>query len=389
MKIAILAPENSPSWGGVGAYSYNLILNLPKNVEIHVITLDREIQDSYDKIINAENITFHKILKVNNKNVFSANFNFQIAVFKNLKKLNKIHKFDVIHTHSGHLPHFFSQFQNIDSKFVLTPHGETKGLVKAWKNSDMLNSTERISTLLSPIIEKGEKISFSKADKILPVSQFTLNQIEKLYNINISKKSNVIYNGVDVDLFNPTESFSELDELKITFVGRFYAIKGINIFLEAIKNILDHEYKIKCILVGRGNEGYLKKYLDKMPRDSYSILGRVNHFEMKHIYDKSDVIVLPSIYEACPSTLLEAMACGKTVIASNVGGIPEIIDDKNNGILFEPNNPVDLKNKLIPVIEGDITPKIRQNARKTVVEKFNWKNLAEDIYHQYLRLING
>lgn len=72
----------------------------------------------------------------------------------------------------------------------------------------------------------------------------------------------------------------------------------------------------------------------RLPREVYSILGRINYLDMPDIYNNSDIIIVPSLYEACPGVVLEAMSCGKIVVASDIGGIPEIIRDGFNGILF-------------------------------------------------------
>ena len=73
MKICILAPENSPSWGGVGCYVYNLAKNLPKDFDIHIITINRDVHDSYDKLLNFENIHIYKLIDVSKNNSFFYN----------------------------------------------------------------------------------------------------------------------------------------------------------------------------------------------------------------------------------------------------------------------------------------------------------------------------
>ncbi len=81
------------------------------------------------------------------------------------------------------------------------------------------------------------------------------------------------------------------------------------------------------------------------------------------------------------------MSCSKVVIASKVGGIPEIIQDGYNGILFQPENIEELAEKIIDVIDGRVdVEKVRRNARKTVVEKFDWKIGAKQVYEEYLKI---
>ena len=127
MKICILAPENSPSWGGVGSYVYNLAKNLPKNLDIHIVTIDRIVDDPYENLLSDERFHIHKILRVDRSDSFFYNLRFQLAVLRNLRKLHKKKKFNLIHSHSGHLPHLFSEFQKI-APLVVTVHATVKGM---------------------------------------------------------------------------------------------------------------------------------------------------------------------------------------------------------------------------------------------------------------------
>lgn len=385
MKLAVLAPENSPSWGGVGSYTYNLINNLPDDVDIHVITIDRNVDDSFDKILENNEIKIHKIVKISSNDSFFCNLKFQMALLRKIRKLNELYGFDLIHSHSGHLPHYFSQFLNI-APMVVTVHAETKG----WKESRNLvkynkERTEVLSDLFSYFIASGEKTTFKRSDRLLPISKFTLNQISHVYDVDTTGRAEVVHNGVDTELFKP-EDIERDNEITISFLGRFNSIKGPEIFLKAIKMVKDEEYPVKILLGGRGNDAYLKKFLHST--DYTSFFGRIDYYNMPNIYNKSDIVISPSLYEGCSGTILEAMACEKIVIGSEVGGTPEIIEDNYNGFLFKPRNPVDLAKKIIDVIEETIDiNKIMKNGRKTAINKFDWKQKGEEVYNNYLKAV--
>ena len=387
MKLALLAPENSPSWGGVGSYTYNLIKYLPKDVEIHVITVDRDINDSYERILKNENVHIHKITKVSAGDSFFYNLRFQIDLFRKIKKLNKLYNFDLIHSHSGHLPHYFSQYWKI-APMITTVHTETKG----WKEARNLikynkDKIEILSDFFTPFIAFGEKKTFENSDRLLPISQFTLNQINNAYDVDTGSRAQVIHNGVDVELFKPFEIEKD-KKITISFLGRFISIKGAEIFLEAIKQINNNGYDIKVLLGGRASAEYLKRVVPSL-NDKISYFGRIPYPDMPGIYNMSDIVVLPSLYEGCSGTVLEAMACEKLVIASEVGGTPEIIKDNQNGLLFQPRNSIDLKNKIISVLEEtNAIDHLQRNGRKTIINDFDWKIKAKEIHSQYLSLTN-
>ncbi len=386
MKVCILAPENSPSWGGVGAYVYNLAKNLPTNFEKHVVTINRNVFDPYDKLLKDENCYIHNILDVKKNDSFFYNSRFQFAVLKKLKSLHKKYNFDIIHSHSGHLPHLFSQFQNI-APLVVTVHATSMGMnlnIKQFKTEK--SSTERYMDFFSKYIKFSEKISFKKSDKLLPVSKFTLEEITKLYNIDIARKSVIIPNATDIEMFKP-EKLNYSKETVITFVGRFYVIKGFNTYLDALRNINKKGYKIKPYLVGRGDIESINTYL-KSNFSQYQIQNLAPYHEMPNIYNQSDIVIVPSLYDNCPAVVLEAMSSGKIVIASDTGGIPEIIQNEKNGFLFEKGNANDLERKIISVLEKTYdTTSIRNNARNTIIMDYQWRERTKEISQIYKNLI--
>lgn len=387
MIVGILAPENSPSWGGVGAYVYNLVKNLPIETDKHIITINRDVSDSYDNLFkNDENCHIHNILDVKRNDSFFYNFRFQFAVLKKLRGLHKMYNFDIIHSHSGHLPHLFSQFQRI-SPLVVTVHSTAMGMNLNIKQSKPEKSkTEIYMDFFSRYIKLCETIGFKKSDKLLPVSKFTLEEIINLYNIDITNKSVVVHNAADTEMFKP-EKLNFSKENVITFIGRFYAIKGFNTFLKALLNINKKGYKIRPCLIGRGNNESINDFL-KSNFSQYLLSDSVPYSFMPNIYNSSDIVIVPSLYENCPLVVLEAMSSGKIVIASNVGGIPEIIQNGKNGFLFEKGNAVDLEKKIMSILEETIDIKKIQNyARKTIEDNFRWDIRGLQIYDIYKNMI--
>lgn len=387
MNICIFAPENSPSLGGVGSYVYNLATKLPSSQEVHILTIKRDIDDAYGKIIKKENIHIHNLVKIQEKDYFFYNARLQFALLRKIKEYHKKYNFDVIHSHSGHLPHIFSQFQDV-APLVVTIHATVKGMrtnISDCKNIQA--DTEKYMGFFSRIIEQGEKISFRKADFFLPVSQFTLQEIPTLYHMDISNKSEVVYNATDIDLFKPRD-MERSSKPVITFIGRFYAIKGFDKYLHALLQLHVQGYQFIPLLVGRGKTEQIKQLLHQHFSE-YILKDFVPYLKIHEVYDQSDIIVVPSLYENFPGVVLEAMSSGKVVIASNVGGIPEVIEHGKNGFLFEKNNPTDLMEKIKAVLDGTYDIKqIQENARKTIIEHFDWSKKSERINQIYKEIIS-
>lgn len=392
MNVCILAPENSPSWGGVGSYVYNLVNSFSKDIEVHVLTIDRNSDYSYKEIFNEdyENIHIHEIVKVDESDTFFYNLKFQYAVLKKLKELNRLYNFDIIHSHSGHLPHIFSQFQEI-SPLVVTVHATVKGMRQSVENcaTSKVDRTEKCMNLCSRGIEFFEKINFEKADLLLPVSNFTSKEITEKYGVDIKGKYEIMNTAVDLNKFRFVGK--EIDDKPvILFAGRFYAVKGFETFLDSIEILAKNGYDFKTLLVGRGNTESISKRLSSiMSSSNFSIRGLVKYSEMPEVFESSDILVVPSVYENCPTIILEAMSSGKIVVASRVGGIPEIIEDNYNGFLFEKGNSKELAKILVNILEKTVDiSQIQRNARKTVELKYNWNIRSKEIVNSYKEAIS-
>jgi glycosyltransferase involved in cell wall biosynthesis len=280
----------------------------------------------------------------------------------------------------------FSQFQNL-APIVVTIHATVKGMrTNIADQKNLQSETEKYMNLFSRIIEQGEKISFRKSDYFFPVSRFTLEQIKKLYHLDILQKSSIVYNATDTSLFKPMEN-DQLHKPVITFIGRFYAVKGFNLFIEALLNLKSQGYDFIPYLVGRGHKEEIHALLKKHFKE-FIIKDFVPYRQINKIYNQSDIVVVPSLYENFPGVILEAMSSGKIVIASNVGGIPEIIENEDNGFLFEKNDILDLSNQIKKVLDETVNKKnIQFNARNTICERFDWSNQADIINNIYRRYI--
>lgn len=177
----------------------------------------------------------------------------------------------------------------------------------------------------------------------------------------------------------------------VLFFGRFSPEKGITTLIHAY---LESGMSGKLLLVGAGpEEKELKKIIaNKQCGDSVKLLGAIYGKDMELLIEKSKMIVVPSEwYENCPYTIMEAMAKGKPVIASNIGGLPELVDDKKTGSLFEPGNVKQLSDSL-RFIDSLCEVEYRNMCEATLIKAkktFSWKQYAEWLENEYLILISN
>ncbi|MFX0203716.1 MAG: glycosyltransferase family 4 protein, partial [Candidatus Hodarchaeota archaeon] len=126
-----------------------------------------------------------------------------------------------------------------------------------------------------------------------------------------------------------------------------------------------------------------------IPKKAFSFVGHVGYFERLKILQRATVFVNPSFFELCSLSILEAMSSGASVVASNVGGNPEIIESGKNGILVPASDHKTLAESIISLIENEnLNKKIGKEARRTVEKKFSSKKCAEETANVYEKVLN-
>ena len=153
---------------------------------------------------------------------------------------------------------------------------------------------------------------------------------KSIANRKIKHDYSVVYNGVDTEKFSPQVIERPDEKFKVLYIGRMRNEKGLEYLFRAAKDLKD----VSIICVGGGK--HLFNYKKDFPFIHY--LGRKTHEELPGIINAADVVILPSFTsssESFPNALLEAMSCAKAVIGTRVWGIPEMIDDGENGLLIK------------------------------------------------------
>lgn len=172
-------------------------------------------------------------------------------------------------------------------------------------------------------------------------------------------------------------------------VGRLTAVKGLDVLLQALLILTRNRKNIRLWLVG---DGPLRHTLLESARRlgvlaNIAFLGhRDDTLELMHLFD---LFAMPSLYEGIPMALLEAMGASLPVVASRVGGIPEVIEEEVSGLLAVPGDPEDLATKFCRVLDDPILAKrLGVAARRRVEEEFSAIGMAEKTAHLYRGLIN-
>ncbi|MFQ5867724.1 MAG: glycosyltransferase family 4 protein [bacterium] len=226
------------------------------------------------------------------------------------------------------------------------------------------------------------------SDHMIAVSSFVKSNLDKLVSYNT--KATVCPMGINTDIFvskDPIklkENYNIRTKYILLFVGRLVEKKGIEYLIDAMKIVTKKLFDLKLLIIGSGNlEKKLKNKVNKLNLSSYvSFLGIKKHDELIDYYNICDLLILPSIFDKYGHTetlgmvILEAMSCGKPVIASNIGGIPESVKNGYNGLLTIPKSPADIADKIVKAFTQFDVEEMGKRARQTA-RRYDWEKVGK------------
>ena len=336
MNILLISPTQS-GIGGIAQHVQGLKNFLEKN-------------ENSIEIISSENTFTIPVKGLKNPS-------FMISSFLKTKfKKN----FDIVHAHN--IPSALAM-KNSPGKKILTIHGIF---------SEQIDQLHGKTT--GNISKKYEKDALSWADMITVISKESYD-----YYTSLGHKVIQIPNAIDISSLSTDEDRKY--EKQVLFAGRLSKEKGVKTLIEICKK-LPHD--IHLIIIGDGPEVENIKKLESS-QNNIHYLGSKNHQQTISLIKGSDVLVQPSFSEGISTTILESMACKTVIVASNVGGNLELIQDQESGILVEPTNPEIFCEKIIELISD----KLLRNKLSTLsyenVKKYDWNIIGK----QYLELYNS
>jgi len=387
MKICRIVnsfPSKNQIKGDLGPnYYYLSKYAVEKGIDVHVVCGRAAGQEKYEEI---DGIKVHRVSPIKNRRSYLYG-EFAKKSFEKVKEL----KPDLIHGHTSIHLGCTRNRRKIDAPIITHFHT----VLNAYKLMDYLpisyNPRDAIIYRLMTMSYFPEyKYLLNNSDYIVAVSEYCANSIKKYIP---NAKIKVIYNGVDPTIFKPIRSDIKkqlnADHL-ILYVGRAVPWKGIQYLLEATKELNKKFEGLKVLLLGVERPDtkifcdWLKDIAKKNELDNVIFSKPVPYAELPKYYSAADCFVLPSYPEALGKVILEAQACGCPVVATNGGGIPEILDE-GCGLTFKHRNAQDLEDKISIILNN------KEQFRGGIGKEFSWAQSADYIikyYESILRLYN-
>ena len=364
----MISSEFPPDCGGIGSYTFYLSRELIRMGHCVSVILRGKENRNY----TYENITIREI-KVPGRPPFN------LPIFK--KKLEKIlskEKTDLVHIHSTSMPPI-----SCNCPVIVTAHWCIKeGTPIFYRPVKDLDALYR--NILLPFYINIERKLVQSCDKLTVVSRSQFDEFKKHYNV----KAEVIYNAVDTDLFSNNGSIKKDDA--ILFTGRLCMGKGILELLYIAQMLKRSHPNVTIYLVGDGPfKKYFYSHIKKRVLSNVKLIAHVSHFEIIDFYKRSRIYVLPTYYEGLPTTILEAMACKIPVVATNVSGIPEQIDDGTTGYMLPQGDVNGFYDRVVELLDDPAKQeKFGNMGRKKIIEKFTWTHITPGIIEIYKKCLS-
>jgi len=306
-------------------------------------------------------------------NKYFSNIPNPFTIFKAMKEIKRVIKDfepDLIACHSTAAGFFGRLIIRNKIPTVFTAHGWafTKG-------------TPFLRKIIAIIIEK---IGAKFCSKIICVSNFDKNLVLK-YKIAPIEKIEVVHNGVNFQDYQ----FQKNDKQSIVFIGRLAKPKNPLLLLKAFNNLSPElKNKTNISIIGKGPKlRRLKKFIKIKGLNQVSLLGSIPRKEVFEILKRSDIFALISSWEGFPYTIIEAMSCGLPVIASDVGGIREAIDNKS-GILVKRGDQKQIELALEKLLKNpSLVKEMGENAREKSRNEFSLDKMLKKTEQVYMHLL--
>jgi glycogen(starch) synthase len=245
-----------------------------------------------------------------------------------------------------------------------------------------------------------EHIAINRASVRTACSHFVADEVET--KMRVSPPIHVIPNGIDINEFDRSEASTinrrsglPKDALTVVFANRMEERKGIHLIVDIAVPVMKRHRTVHFVLAGRDLFGYvadrvLPRIREEGLEDRFHVLGGLDLPEVRTLVKRCDIVLLPSLWENCPYSCIEAMAAGRAIVSSDCGGMPELIVDHENGALATTGDAQSFVMRLEQLIaDRNLRERLGAAARRTVEQRLTDVEIARrtaDLYSATLAI---
>ena len=396
IKVCRIAEAFPPSTSGLAPGVFDLsCAQANSSVELHVIAKDCPGAERFDK-----GLPF-KVYRVEGRGEL-----WGVNVLAKLCSLHSKENFDVLHVHgyAAVLGVLLMPLIMPPVPTVASVHCVRKAQWEALRHSGefvipsmILGKrffSERIARFARyrPWLNRyitEEKLVYNRVDKLLPVAQHLKDELMHLYDIP-SGKIQVIYNGVARDFCAVSENPDTCESMRLLFVGRLTGGKDLSPVIASMLTIVKEHSNAKLLIVG---DGPLRNRYERLVAkldlcDNVHFIGYIERDTLIKHYRSSHIFIFPSCSEGLPKVVMEAMACGKPVIASDIPGVRELVEHGSNGLLVPEETAACWAEHILQLLGDEETRKaMGERNRGLMMDEFSWESVARRCKEAYLDVL--
>jgi len=361
MKVLLLAIHLNA--GGIGAYTVNLAKYLKKqDIDVSVLSSG----GSLERVLREHKIT-HFTLDIKTK------FEFGFKIWKSLPVL-----INLIRSHGFQILHAQTRVTQVLATLAARATG-----VPCMSTCHGFFKYRRLSRRLFPCWGRG----------VIAISKSVQKHLLEDFHVP-SDRVHLIYNGIELQRYRSIGSHKDHalmrsiglkeDALVIGSIGRLSPVKGFNYLITAFKEVCSQNPDVRLLIVGEGPEkDALEKQVHRLAISEKVLLVSAEA-PLEKYFSILDIFCLPSVREGLGLALMEAMAAGRACIASNIGGLPELITDNKDGILVSPEDPKALSDAILRLIRDiRLRQRLAESAAKRAEENFSIDNSVRETKKLY------
>lgn len=392
MNIVIATRFYPPDTGGGGIAAYALYLANGLRARGHKVrvisqrgpkSIGKTVVDSVEiRRIGALNLPFryHRVPLVGRQTKFLNDVLYAIEVRRELLRLSREGRPDLV------------EYADIHAESLFHPFSLCPAVVKLHTPHFVLDRyySPRERPYDTRLIRWAERRAILRANALSSPSRDLAERVAAEYGFGAERIASMP-NGIDTSFFSPPQGEQKVSQT-VLFVGRLEPRKGALVFANAVPHIAQACPGARFLFVGadRSNSNGTSQRQELQARfenegiTQVAFEGHAAPEVFRDHYRRATVFVMPSLFENCPYTLLEAMACGRPIVASRGGGMKEMITDGTSGLFFRPGDSGDLAEKVICLLEDcQLRQRLGEAARTVVLERYGLAPAISAAEHFY------
>ena len=365
LGVRMFSSEYPPCWGGVGKHVQNLCRRLYPNVSLRLVTA------TYGRPV--EQFEINNLARLR-----AMSFPLLLAQYLSGLRFVRLNDDELIHIH---VPHAF--LPRGRRRIVSTFHVVWAEYSEALRRQRPISVFDLQLAGTNQMLIKAEKKLAIVSNAVIAVSQSVKHELVSRYDLD-PNKVHVIHNGVNVHDCQPSQDRQNI----FLYIGRQTAHKGLPYLLQAFAKFARSHGKYELVIVGERLEGGVDPSLIHLSKelginDRVKFTGRLPERRTIEILGRARCLVLPSLAEAFGMTVLEAMASETPVIATRVGGIPEVVRNGRNGLLVLPADPDSLSEAMERIASDSRLRRKLAEAGRRSCKRFTWDEMAKRTVEVY------